>query len=81
MSDHPEISPKLLPGDQLLVDASGAAALCGVARSTWLSWDAAGRCPRRIVLGGRVLWSREQLERWAAAGCPERSICEQEATI
>jgi predicted DNA-binding transcriptional regulator AlpA len=57
---------------RILVDASGAAALCNVSRSTWLAWDRAGICPRSIRINGRVLWCRQDIERWAALGCPDR---------
>ena len=65
MSDLP-------PDSRVLVDARGAAALCNVARSTWLTWDNTGQCPRSIRLGGRVLWCRAEIEQWALAGCPPR---------
>lgn len=64
------------PDRQLLVSAEEAAALCGVSRSTWLGWDAEGLCPRRIVIGGSVRWSRLQLARWSAAGAPDRAAFE-----
>ncbi len=65
------------PDRQLLVSAEEAAALCGVSRSTWLSWDANGLCPRRICIGGSVRWSRLQLNRWAAIGAPDRAAFEK----
>ena len=56
----------------ILVGATEAAVLCGVARSTWCKWDAAGLIPRANALGGRRLWSRQELEKWALSGCPPR---------
>ena len=61
---------------RILVDASGAAALCNVSRSTWLGWDSAGQCPRSIRMNGRVLWSTQAIRAWAAAGCPSREQME-----
>lgn len=56
----------------LLVSAKTAAVLCGVSRSTWLGWDSAGFCPRRIQISGRVLWATEDLKLWTRWGCPGR---------
>lgn len=67
----------ITPDCQLLVSAEQAAQLCGVSRSTFLSWDSGGLCPRSIRLGGRVLWSRISLERWSASGCPSRETFER----
>jgi len=70
----------IAPDQKILVDASAAAALCGVSRSTWLSWDSTGHCPRAIRLGGRVLWAVEALKVWALTGCPNREMQMQEAS-
>ena len=56
----------------ILIAAAEAAVLCGVARSTWCKWDVAGLVPRANALGARRLWSRQELEEWALAGCPPR---------
>lgn len=66
------------PLDPILLDSRRAAAACGVSRSTWLGWDAAGWCPRAIRLGGRVLWCASDLRRWARMGCPSREVFEQQ---
>jgi hypothetical protein len=66
--------------EPVLVSAKVAAATAGVARSTWLAWDAAGICPRPIRLGGRVLWALDGpngLRTWVAKGCPSRERFEQ----
>jgi len=68
--DVPTVEP-------VLVDSRTAAGLCGISRSTWLSWDAAGMNPRPVRLGGRVLWAVDDLRQWAAAGCPGRERFEQ----
>ena len=55
----------------LLVDAAQAAALCGVSRATWFSWQAAGRVPAPALRAGRVVrWSVDEVRRWIEAGCP-----------
>ena len=58
----------------LLVDAREAAALCGIGRSLWLGLHSAGRVPLPVRLGRRVLWRREELAGWIAAGCPGRDV-------
>jgi predicted DNA-binding transcriptional regulator AlpA len=58
----------------LLLRAAQAAAYCGVSEATWWRWDAAGRIPRgHKVSAGVKLWSRLDLEQWAALGCPSRA--------
>jgi predicted DNA-binding transcriptional regulator AlpA len=61
--------PALVP---LLVDASAAAALCGVSNATWYRLMSAGKVPAPVRLGGRVLWRVRELELWTDHGCPER---------
>lgn len=55
------------------VEAVEAARLCGVSRSTWYSLRKAGRVPKPVRLGRRVLWRVEELREWVAAGCPPLS--------
>lgn len=56
-----------------LLDAEQAAAYCGVSRSHFLSMDKGGRLgPRVMKLGTCSRWSRAELDKWAAAGCPPR---------
>jgi predicted DNA-binding transcriptional regulator AlpA len=65
--------------EPVLVDSKAAAAACGVSRSTFLSWDAAGLCPRPVRIVGRVLWVVADLRRWAVDGCPSREQFEAAA--
>ncbi len=59
------------PATALLLDAAGAARLCGVSRTTWFAMVAAGRVPPAALRHGRVVrWSRDELAAWIAAGCP-----------
>jgi predicted DNA-binding transcriptional regulator AlpA len=73
------VKTTISPDSAILVDAANAAALCGISRSTWLAWDKEGQCPRSVKLGGRRLWCRQVLEKWAAQGCPDRAAFEQAA--
>ena len=66
-------SPPMTAEAPLLVDATGAARLCGISRSTFLRLDARGQIgPMSVRLGRRRLWSREALGAWIGAGCPPR---------
>lgn len=56
----------------LLLNAVGAASLCGVSRSMWWSLHSAGLVPLPIRLRGRTLWRRDELLDWTRADCPPR---------
>jgi predicted DNA-binding transcriptional regulator AlpA len=68
----PAESQLAAPVEVALLRARGAATLCGVGLATWWRWDAAGRVPHGVKIGGARLWSREELLDWIRAGCPER---------
>lgn len=53
-----------------MVDARGAAMICGVSRTLWFDMRNAGRVPAPIRLGRRVLWRVDELQRWIDAACP-----------
>ena len=57
-----------------LLDARGAAAMCGISRSLWLALHNSGGIPLPVRLGRRVLWRREELSAWIKAGCPSRQV-------
>ncbi len=65
MNAEVSIEPLLIPGSQ-------AAALCGRSVRTWRSWHSAGFVPRPVRIGRSVLWRRDELRPWVAAGCPPR---------
>jgi prophage regulatory protein len=56
--------------DAKLVNAADAARICGISRTLWFDLRAAGRVPKPLRLGRRVLWNRDELDQWMAAGCP-----------
>ena len=66
MAPSPPVTPPLL------VDARGAAALCGVSRAHWLALNSSGRVPMPVRLGRRVLWRVLELTAWSEAECPAR---------
>jgi predicted DNA-binding transcriptional regulator AlpA len=80
MSEHTQIDATEAGGAEaatslppLLLRAAQAASYCGVSEATWWRWDSAGKIPRgRKVSAGVKVWSRPELEAWAAAGLPPR---------
>jgi predicted DNA-binding transcriptional regulator AlpA len=56
-----------------LLRARDASKLCGISLASWWRWDAAGRMPRGVKIGGARLWSRGELLAWIDAGCPDRA--------
>lgn len=58
--------------EPLMVGREQAAALCGVGTTLWDELTDAGKNPTPRRLGRRLLWSREELETWCRAGCPNR---------
>jgi excisionase family DNA binding protein len=58
---------------KLLLSASEVASALGISRSSFYSLCSSGRIgPTGIKLGGRVLYSAEELRRWVQEGCPAR---------
>jgi len=62
----------VLAAEPRLIDANGAALLCGVSVRFWHQLDSAGRVPKPMRLGRRCLWSLEEIDSWVRAGCPTR---------
>jgi predicted DNA-binding transcriptional regulator AlpA len=59
--------------DPLLLPRAEAAHICGgLSKATWARLNSAGKIPRPVRLGGRVLWRLEELRDWVRAGCPDR---------
>ncbi len=56
----------------LLVGRIEAARLSAVSPASWDRLTSAGKNPRPIKLGGRVVWRRSDLEAWTKLGCPDR---------
>jgi len=55
-----------------LLKAAEAAALCGMARSTWYGCHARGSVPQAVHIGNMPRWRRQELLDWLLAGCPGR---------
>jgi len=66
---------QLDPEHKLLVSADRAAAMLSVSRSKLYAMHNSGRLgPLPIRLGGRSLWSTDQLSRWVEGGCKRREL-------
>ena len=68
-ADTSTASPVVEP---LCVDAKGLAALLKLGLRTVRTLDRAGKLPRPVRIGGRVLWRTEELRAWLTAGAPDR---------
>ncbi len=69
----PETTPVISSTEAtLLVGRLQAAQLCAVSPASWDRLTAAGKTPKPIKLGGRVVWRRSDLESWIVHGCPDR---------
>jgi len=60
----------------LMTGREQAALACGVSVQSWDRHNKAGRVPKPIRLGGRLLWCVAELREWCAAGCPDRKSWE-----
>ncbi len=56
----------------LVVDARRLAKLLGAGVRTVRTWDAAGKLPSPVRLGGKVVWRADEIRDWLAAGAPRR---------
>ena len=60
------------PLSPLVVDARRLARLLCAGIRTVRTWDAAGKLPAPIRIGGRVVWRVDEIRAWLAAGAPDR---------
>ena len=56
----------------LVVDARRLAKFLCAGLRTIRSWDAAGKLPAPIHIGGKVVWRTAEIREWLAAGAPRR---------
>jgi predicted DNA-binding transcriptional regulator AlpA len=81
VNDLPLRIPKLDPLTRkrrrlspLVVDARRLARLLCAGLRTVRTWDAAGKLPAPIRIGGRVVWRVAEIRAWLAAGAPDREM-------
>jgi predicted DNA-binding transcriptional regulator AlpA len=55
-----------------VADAERLARLLCAGKRTIRTWDAAGKLPAPIRLGGRVVWRVDEIRAWLRAGAPDR---------
>ena len=68
-----KIDPATLTDElPLVVDARRLAKLLGAGLRSVRSWDAAGKLPAPIHIGGKVVWRLDEIRDWLAAGAPRR---------
>jgi predicted DNA-binding transcriptional regulator AlpA len=56
----------------LVVDARQLAPLLCISLRTVRAWDAAGKLPSPVRIGGRVVWRLDEIRAWLDAGAPDR---------
>lgn len=59
--------------DPILIGREAAAGLLGVSVETWDRLRLAGKTPRPLRLGARLLFNRAELAAWVEAGAPDRA--------
>lgn len=57
----------------LLISAAQLGALLGVNRSTIWTWNASGRIPLPVKIGGCTRWRADEVRAWVEADCPPRA--------
>jgi predicted DNA-binding transcriptional regulator AlpA len=63
-------------GPPLVVDARHLAAMLCAGIRTVRTWDAAGKLPAPVRIGGRVVWRVSEIRAWLDAGAPDRETWE-----
>jgi excisionase family DNA binding protein len=63
-----------LPVRPLLMSAAQLASRLNMSIRTIWRFHSAGKLPDPIRLGRLVRWRRAEIERWVAAGCPQKSV-------
>jgi predicted DNA-binding transcriptional regulator AlpA len=56
----------------VLIGKQQAARMCGLSRSTWDTYRAAGWVPDGVRIGNVLRWRVDALREWIEAGCPRQ---------
>ena len=56
----------------LVVDARRLAPMLCAGVRTVRTWDAAGKLPKPLKIGGRTVWVLSEIRAWLDAGAPDR---------
>jgi len=77
MAEVSILHPVEPPDAPLTVDAKRLAVMLDIGLRTVRTHDAAGKIPRPVKVGGRVLWVLDEIRAWLAAGAPDRAAWER----
>ncbi len=72
----PADPPSQPAGSTLVVDARRLSVMLCAGIRTVRTWDAAGKLPKAVRIGGRVVWRVDEIRAWLAAGAPDRKTWE-----
>lgn len=64
--------PAVAAGTPLVVDARRLAVMLSAGIRTVRTWDAGGKLPPPLRIGGRVVWRVDEIRAWLDAGAPDR---------
>lgn len=70
---EPRTTKRRRPRRVLAVDAKKLAELLTTSVRTIRTWDAAGKLPAPVKVGGRTLWYLPEIQAWMRAGAPDRA--------
>jgi len=60
------------PASPLLLSVRELGKLLSISTATLWRWEAAGRIPRPVKIGGTTRWRADEIRQWIEAGCPGR---------
>lgn len=71
---HPSPDPVIAdpPLSPIVADAKRLKGLLGVGLRTVRTWDAGGKLPKSLKIGGKTVWLVSEIRDWLAAGAPDR---------
>ncbi|VTT98148.1 Marine sediment metagenome DNA, contig: S01H1_L03384 OS=marine sediment metagenome GN=S01H1_10196 PE=4 SV=1: Phage_AlpA [Gemmataceae bacterium] len=64
------------PHPALVADARRLAVMLCAGLRTVRAWDVAGKLPKPLRIGGRVVWRVDEIRAWIDAGAPDRETWE-----
>lgn len=76
LSTPPEKTKRRRKLSPLVVDARRLAKLLCCGLRSVRTWDAAGKLPAPIRIGGRVVWRLSEIRAWLDFGAPDRETWE-----
>ena len=71
--DHNRPAAHAVGASPLVVAAKALAVMLDSSERTIRTWDAAGKLPPPLRLGGGVVWRVDEIRAWLEAGAPDRA--------